>query len=305
MKALSPENVLIRPFKTYKTHQYTTTYLGESNPEEIYVLEATDPPANWLWGSTSEPTNSGSLIYKHHLYTTLKQLFYPEVSLKYKHPIQYGSGSTILYDSGSWTFTGTGSIRRMPFHNSLWTFPSESTVYVLNVAQAAFGEQVKPLSFSVTTPGVTASIFDDGAGNLKLESNDEIVGSIFYGLGIAIVQQSSGSVINNDGMYLVSASELSVEYQSQHTIYEHTVLCTMERSEFNFSTNVSLQIFESSSISGSTKLFDAIQSGSLTPYFSTVGLYNDAGELMMIAKTPYPVRRLVESDQTVVVKFDI
>lgn len=112
-------------------------------------------------------------------------------------------------------------------------------------------------------------------------------------------------MIFEEGMVLDSGSVINVEYNSQHTIYEHTAICTLNRGEYNFSTNPTLQMFPSSSISGSDLLFDALEDGRLTPYITSIGLYNSVGEMVAVAKLPRPIKRIWDTKQSFIVKFDI
>jgi hypothetical protein len=109
-----------------------------------------------------------------------------------------------------------------------------------------------------------------------------------------------------DGLALDEGDEVQIEYNSTVTIYEHQVICTLEPGEFNWTTNPTLMNTGSfsSSVSGSGRLVDYYFSGSLNPYFTTVGLYNSFDELIAVAKTAIPIKRTPEVSQTVIVRFD-
>src|ERR1019366_6346810 len=94
MKPLSSENYFVRPFKSFKTHLYSFTYLGGGNTNEINVVEAVAPPAYWIWSGSAEPINPNG-IYKRPLYKSILKLFYPTPNL-------------LL---GSSPYTATGSLR--------------------------------------------------------------------------------------------------------------------------------------------------------------------------------------------------
>lgn len=297
MKPLPQGNYLIRPFKTFKGFAYTYQHLVSSSSIQASVTEAIAPPVMWIWSGSSEPTNPNGLS-KRSLYASVETLFYPSMSV---------SGTNLGH------ITATGSIRRPPIFPRGWS-PGKhpNGIYIISVSPRAYGEQIRPNSFVIeTTPG-TASISDDGLGKLYA-STDTInpIGNIFYSLGIAVIGKMTttgsltGSVISQEGIYLNTGSVLNIQYESQFTIYEHTVICTLEKDEFNYSTNPSLNLFPSSSVSGSTKLRDEMLSGSLDPYVTAIGLYNSVGEMMAIAKVPRAIKRAPEIDQTFIVKFDI
>jgi hypothetical protein len=196
----------------------------------------------------------------------------------------------------------TGSNVRLPeFNKGGWSPSLTGNVYVINISQQTFGEQVRPGTFSVVTGSVTIS--DDGIGRLYSSvAPTVVVGNIFYPLGIAIISKTGSAA----GLNLQAGSVITVNYNSQLTIYEYTTICTLERDEFNYSSNPSLSLFSTSSVAGisGSKMMDAFSSGSLTPYITTIGLYNDVRELVAIAKVPRAIRRTPEMDQTFIIKFD-
>lgn len=177
---------------------------------------------------------------------------------------------------------------------------------------------------AATTEAVTAG----NSGSVYIHPADSassavsMQGSIYAG-GIFVTDFSSsieldnsilnsslmGSVLTHVGMYLTNTTNnVTIKYQSQQTLYENTIICTLERGTFNFSTNASLGQYDSytsSSISGSQRLIDQMFTGSLTPYITTLGFYNDNWDLIAIAKFPRAIRRVQEIDQTFIVKFDI
>lgn len=286
MKPLPLGSYLVRPFKTYKNNQYSYTFGQSNNINLIDIDEATPPPAGWLWSSGSEPLNPSGLSNRT-LYESVTQIFYPDT-------LPSGGAIPPMFDRG-------------------WE-PSDSPSgsYVINIAQNSFGEQIRPGTFALTTPSGSGSIRDDGQGRLFCSTaTSSYVGNIFYPFGLAVIGKMNlgtpftASLLSHTGMFLATGSRINIAYTSQLTLFEHRVNCTLGKGEYNFSTNPSLRLFSSSSVSGSFKLWDQMLSGSLTPYVTTIGLYTSLGELVAIGKVPRPLRRVVEIDQTFVVKFDI
>ena len=275
MKVLPQENYLIRPFKTFKRHSYNLSYLV-GNSDAFAVYEATLPPQAWAVTSDVGELNYDSIIYKNTLYASVINLFYSPPHTEHEY----------LYFSRR-----PGNFNRM-FHPS-----GSGQVYVISINQQTFGEKVKEGTFVLNSTPLTSSIIDDGQGRLVLSnSTSSVVGNIFYEMGIAVVSPILAPT---------TGSTVTVSYNSQFTIYEHTAVCTLDRGEFNFSTNPTLDMFPSSSVSESIGLLDAMASGSLTPYVTTIGLYNNSGEMVAIAKLPRPLKRAPEIDQTFIVRFDI
>lgn len=293
MKIITPDNYLIRPFRANKTWNFSYTYLGNNNPSQVSVDLASQPPVDWNTFLTSSAGINSNGIFSQPLYKSVQQTFYTSSN---------SSGSRdILIDKG---FTRN-------------FYPSSSNFYVININQMTFGEGINEGTFLLTSPSSTASIYDDGEGHLvSSTATSSIIGNVFYGVGIAVLQQYTGSyssnVVTDQGLFLNTGSILNVQFQGIQTIYEHEIICTIDPSEFNYSINPTIKLPTiSGSLSGSVFVqttgsigLDLISSGTLTPYFTTVGLYNDAFQLVAIAKFPQPMRRLSSTQQSVIVRFD-
>jgi hypothetical protein len=277
MKGLTADNYRVDPFKTHKNQTYVYSHLSGGNPDQVTVILAKNAPAAY-WFDPSEDAVNLNGVYQRPLHSSLKHLFYSSAS----------------YWSGDYTL------------NKKW-YPAGAETYVLTIGQVAYGEGILPRSFNLTAAASTASIVDDGHGRL-IGSTGNVVGNIFYGLGIATIQQTSGSfsgsVLAHNGLYLNTGSALTVNFKATHTIYQHTAICTMDVGEFNFSSNPTMAATQSA-VSGAVKVIDGFVSGTLTPYMTSVGLYTDRGELVAVGKFPRPIKRVVDSQQTVIIRFDI
>lgn len=279
MKPIGGDNYTVRPFKTHKTQVYQYTYFGGENPTQLTVDYARVPPSSsaWNWYTDQESINARG-TYQRALYASLEHLFYrPEA--------YWNSGPTL---------------------NKGFTLVDD--VYVISVAQSAYGEKIHTSTFSIEAPGrSTGSIIDNGLGQLVPMSNTgSIIGNIFYELGIAVVAKDttpfSSSIVSHNGVFLTTGSILEVTFDATQTIYEHQALCTMEPGEFGFSLNPSMR--STASLDGAFKPIDKFASGTLTPYMTSVGLYTSLGELVAVAKFPNAIKRAVESQQSFVIRFD-
>lgn len=117
-----------------------------------------------------------------------------------------------------------------------------------------------------------------------------------------------------------------VKFKNNHVVYETFIKCTVKDYEFNTSYNPTLLSGSqgiltpySSSVNGSTVyvtsqdnygILKDFATGSLSgsefsPYVSTVGLYNDAQELLAVAKMAAPIPLSPDTDQTFLVKWDL
>lgn len=275
MKPISSNASTINPFKTHKSQTFDYTINSGSNPTQISVSIGDAPivtVTGWQFDPATEPRNPNG-NYTHTLYSSVKNCFYSSGSIH-----QLGNGTEF--------------------------YPS-SSVFVIGIDQDAFGERIVPGSFRITETATTSSLNDDGNGHLYFVNTSSYVGNIFYGIGVAVINRSltsgsSGSFVS-DGMYMVTGSNITIDFKSTHTIYEHQIVCTMNPLDFNYSSNPTAQ---TGSTATSESIYALMATGSLQPYMTTVGLYNDGQELLVVAKFPRAIKRTTEMDQTVIVKFD-
>lgn len=91
----------------------------------------------------------------------------------------------------------------------------------------------------------------------------------------------------------------SIAIQTETTIYQNEVRCTINENDFNYTLNPSAN---KAGTSGS--YINAVTGSDFHPYFTMVGLYNDADELLVVGKMSraYPVPP--NTDMTIIVRWD-
>ncbi len=143
-------------------------------------------------------------------------------------------------------------------------------------------------------------IKDDGEGRLKVDSGTPFavttgttVGNVFYSHGIA--------VLTNEDLvdFFAAPSNLTFNWKSLQSIYTLNIKCKVKDSELNFSLNPSSVRDDNGNIA------DNITGSEFRPYVTTVGLYNDYGELIATAKLNQPVPKSTDTDMTFEIKLDI
>ena len=127
----------------------------------------------------------------------------------------------------------------------------------------------------------------------------------------------------------------SLKYKATRTIYEYEYTITLEPNEFNLSTNRTTTEGLSGSLgiaagtkdiykflppgdqptngTGSfkefynptTELQGFVSHSEFKPYLTSVGLYNDNNELLVVGKLAQPVKLKQDSPLSVVVRFDV
>ena len=90
----------------------------------------------------------------------------------------------------------------------------------------------------------------------------------------------------------------SISLKNEHTVYVNYIKCTVEESEFNLSYNKTLQ-----DSSGSLKGFTS--ASYFTPYVTTIGLYNDNNDLLMVAKLAQLIPLSQDTGMNFLIRYDI
>ena len=124
------------------------------------------------------------------------------------------------------------------------------------------------------------------------------IGNIFYNSGFAtITHPKYHEILNNGSSGIIN----TLQFQGSHLMWEHEYQCTVQEHEFNSTYNTSTRDTTGNYIA---KFAGFTSSSFFKPYVTTIGLYNDAYELLAIAKLGQPIRRSDETDTTFVVRFD-
>ena len=92
-----------------------------------------------------------------------------------------------------------------------------------------------------------------------------------------------------------------VEFQGSHLIYEHEYQCTVDEHEFNNTMNISARKIKSDQ---SEDIADFATGSLFRPYVTTIGLYNEDKELLVVGKLAQPIRTSDETDTTFIVRWD-
>ena len=142
------------------------------------------------------------------------------------------------------------------------------------------------------------------------------IGNIFYQNGFAaITHPSYHHILNTAGVGTASlggGNSQSIfqvgnrgidtlQFQGTHLIYEHEYQCTVGEHEFNDTKNISARKLKSTN---THELADFTTSSLFKPHVTTIGLYDDNMELLVVGKLGQPVRTSDETDTTFVLRWD-
>ena len=87
-------------------------------------------------------------------------------------------------------------------------------------------------------------------------------------------------------------------FKNNYTIYENEIACTVDAGEFNMSQNPTI----STDTSGSLR--DFATGSEFRAYATTIGLYNEANELLMVGKFGQPIPMSSNTDTTFIIRYD-
>lgn len=132
----------------------------------------------------------------------------------------------------------------------------------------------------------------------KTFTGTKTVGNIFYDSGIATITHPYYlEVLAN----LSSSDDWTATYKNTHLIYEHEITCTVAEDEFNQTRNITTRKIQSIN---SDELANFATGSLFKPYVTTVGLYNDEGDLLVVGKLGQPTKTSNETDTTFILRYD-
>ena len=194
------------------------------------------------------------------------------------------SGSSVLLTNTLSPFTASARIdNTMPI--SIGGYDTQNSNLTGSVDEIRIYNRA--LNFNEISSLATAELT---SGKL-LQTNH--VGNVFTKQGIAVV--STPDYRGND----IINTFIEVTYKSTVTIHELSVIAKLDAGDFNMSTNLTLtkddDVTYHSFVSGSD----------FAPYITTIGLYNDAGELLAIGKLAQPIRKRNDVDMNFLIRIDL
>lgn len=179
----------------------------------------------------------------------------------------------------------------------------------------------RPPSDSWNPPPSTISnvILDNGEGQLYLSGSSPriYVGDIIYPHGMAIITDISvASFAASTLEYFPTKAGL--DFKSNQPIFTHNYHCKLRDFEYNYTYNPSALssslkavydndnvLYNTSSAVSTGELNSNITGSEFQPYITTVGLYNDANQLIAVGKLNRPVPKSANTEMTMIVKIDI
>ena len=293
-KSLTTSDVIVTPFKVNKSFSFVGASALTASNAGIDRFKG----KNITYTSGSDTTGQITIQSQALVYNSIKQLYYTNF-------LRGEDGSPVITASfnGDGTITAEGGPNQPMYENYLPNtleanrfFPTSSgaEIGVMSIPSNLFGEYIKPGTFQYDVKGTLYT--DDGEGGL-VGSKGEKVGDIIYEQGIITLTSGSSPLINR----FASEGIVEVSFQSTTTIYESQYKCTFSPSEYTYTQNPS-------AISGSANsgiVYDFLTGSYFQPYVTTVGLYNNANQLVAVGKLSQPLQSSNVTDTTILVNLDL
>jgi hypothetical protein len=262
-----------------------------------------------LWSDTGitykRGLNNTSSFYQIPAADTASFLNYRSAQQLYYSNYISGSIPTTASYADNWLQSTAAS---GTFDEDYRFFPtaSNASIWIVSIPRSVYGQQIARKSFYMsgsTVDGITVrdwQIIDDGNGNLVEVNSGTVVnqkvGNLFYAQGMAVITSQAPEF---GSLMFDSAYDTKLDLTAQLTIYQNEVRCLVNENDFNYTLN------PSAIISGSNgDYINAITGSDFDPYSTTVGLYNDANELLVVGKLSRPYRMPPNTDMAFIVRWD-
>jgi hypothetical protein len=181
-----------------------------------------------------------------------------------------------------------------------------------------YGRRVPPTPLPTVS---VSTILDDGEGQLYLSGSSprNYVGDIIYPHGMLVVTDITyASLLQTALTNKPLISSIKLKFKSSQPLFTHNYHCKLRESEFNFTYNPSAlssslktvydntdTLYSTSYAVANGELNNNVTGSQFQPYMTSVGLYNDANQLIAVGKMNRPVPKSANTEMTIIVKIDI
>jgi hypothetical protein len=296
-KQFLASDIVVTPFEVNKG--FTFHGAAELTASYVGIDRLLGQNITSLFNPLSGPTTGQlGVQYQQLVYSSIEELYYANyLSSSYSDP---ASRPILIPGRDTAGNRLVGSSSSTAYDNYLQTtlsypryFPTSSNdvIGVISIPVRLFGDYIQPNSFTFTAE--SGSLTDDGEGNIL--SGSTIIGNIFYPHGLITITSASTDVITN----FITSSNVTCSFSSSYKIFETQYKCTIRENEFNLSLNPS-------TISGSTEgtPYAFVNESYFSPYITTIGLYDEAQNLLAIGKLAQPLPSSPTTDTTILINLD-
>ena len=296
-KQFLTSDVIVTPFEVNKGFSFTKTQFTDP---DVQIDRFLGQNKNFETDKTT--TGTTTTEYTALVYNSIKELYYSNFLTSEIGGSPYSSILIPGANTAGDVYLGPLSSQGR-YYNYLQTtltqsrfFPTGSNqeIAVISIPSRLYGDYIQPGSFVFQDNDNSITLTDDSNGNLI--SGSGVVGNIIYQHGLAIVTQAQLNGTNN--RYLVDSTIVTCSFSSSYTIFETQYKATIRESEFNFSQNPTL-------ISSSEgDVYSYVTSSYFQPYVTTIGLYDEAQNLLAVGKLAQPYPLSDTTDTTFYINLD-
>ena len=204
------------------------------------------------------------------------------------------------------------------FRGSIGSVTVGSTFSVGTFSDSGVGVSEIGSTFIIGKYGLISDkgkFFNGSISNIKIYSNalsraqihnvsaslngSPYIGNCFYQTGLVTITHPLHQDILQSPETENSLTE--VNFQGTHLIYEHEYQCTVSEDEFNSTYNLSARKVKSNK---KYKLADFTTGSNFSTFVTTIGLYDEKGDCLVLGKLGQPIRMSDETDTTFVLRWD-
>lgn len=121
-----------------------------------------------------------------------------------------------------------------------------------------------------------------------------ICGNAFYRSGKVVVSGFNSKYHNT-----FNSGSWTMKYRGTHTIYQNEALVRIAPGDFNLSQNPTVRQSYKSDL-----LINEMTTGSMMPYVTEIGFYNERGDLLVIGKPNQPIAMRDDTPINIITQFD-
>tara|TARA_R110001592_G_scaffold37424_3_gene124838 strand:- start:904 stop:3633 length:2730 start_codon:yes stop_codon:yes gene_type:complete len=165
----------------------------------------------------------------------------------------------------------------------------------INIWENSFtSPQINAVSESINASPYVGNIFyKNGFVTITHPNYYSVLGDVGVG------EMEVGSDFAVDSSFHTGISKL--EFQGTHKIREWEYQCTVEEHEFNGTQNISARKSRSNNV---YELAPFTTSSIFKPYITTIGLYDEDNNLLVVGKLNQPIKTSNQTDTTFIVRWD-
>jgi hypothetical protein len=142
--------------------------------------------------------------------------------------------------------------------------------------------------FNYSVPNSSLNNLYNGSTFLQTRN----VGNVFPKQGVMVVSSA-------DPKYNQIATAYTASWRSTVTINELSVITRLDQGDFNMSLNPTL------TADNDITYQNFVTGSDFSPYITTIGLYNDAGQLLMVGKLAQPIKKRRDVDMNFLLRIDL